>query len=71
MVERSLRPRAPSPGREEETMPMHTDPICRMQVDEKTAAGMSEYQGRRYYFCSPGCKDKFDRNPQSYAGAAR
>jgi YHS domain-containing protein len=52
-------------------MPVHTDPVCHMQVDQNTADGVSEYQGRRYYFCSPGCKQKFDGNPQQYVSAAR
>jgi Cu+-exporting ATPase len=36
------------------------DPICGMTVDPARAAGMSEREGVRYYFCSPGCKAKFD-----------
>jgi YHS domain-containing protein len=39
-----------------------------MEVDEKTAAGKSEYKGQTYYFCSPGCKRTFDQNPEKYAG---
>lgn len=46
---------------------METDPICKMQVDPKTAAGQSEYEGKTYYFCAPGCKQKFDANPSQYA----
>lgn len=46
---------------------MAKDPVCGMDVDEKTAAGTSQYQGQTYYFCSPGCKREFDRNPQKYA----
>jgi Cu+-exporting ATPase len=38
-----------------------------MEVDERTAAGRSEYQGQTYYFCSQGCKSEFDQNPQQYA----
>jgi len=38
-----------------------------MQVDEKNAAGQSDYQGQTYYFCSENCKEKFDQNPQRYA----
>jgi YHS domain-containing protein len=38
-----------------------------MQVDPKKAAGSSEYQGKTYYFCSVGCKRKFDQNPELYA----
>jgi Cu+-exporting ATPase len=51
---------------EGETMPK--DPVCGMQVDPAKAAGTSEYQGATYVFCSPGCKRKFDSNPQQYAG---
>ena len=45
----------------------HTDPVCHMQVDDKKAAGKSTYQGRDFYFCSPGCKTKFDQKPDQYA----
>jgi len=37
---------------------MAIDPICGMEVDEKTALSV-EYEGQTYYFCSPGCRDKF------------
>jgi len=37
---------------------MAIDPICGMEVDEKTALSV-EYEGKKYYFCSPGCRDKF------------
>ena len=40
-----------------------TDPVCGMQVDPAKAAGTSQYQGQTYYFCSKGCKTKFDANP--------
>jgi Cu+-exporting ATPase len=39
-----------------------------MQIDEENAAGKSEHGGRTYYFCSAGCKTKFDENPEQYAG---
>lgn len=45
---------------------MHMDPVCGMEVDETRAAGKSEYKGQTYYFCAPGCKEKFDRNPEQY-----
>ena len=41
---------------------MAKDLICGMDVDEKTAL-RSEYKGQTYYFCSPACKQAFDRNP--------
>jgi Cu+-exporting ATPase len=37
---------------------MAIDPICGMEVDEKTALS-AEYEGQTYYFCSPGCRDQF------------
>jgi Cu+-exporting ATPase len=49
-------------------MAQHKDPICGMQVDEENAAGKSEHGERTYYFCSVGCKTKFDENPEQYAG---
>jgi len=47
---------------------MAIDPICKMQVDEKTAQLKSVYKGKTYYFCAPGCKKTFDENPEKYAG---
>jgi P-type Cu+ transporter len=42
------------------------DPVCGMTVEPETAAGQSEYGGQTYYFCSPGCKDSFDADPEKY-----
>ncbi len=49
---------------------MAIDPICAMTVDERTAVHKSDYAGKTYYFCSPGCKRSFDKEPAKYAGAA-
>jgi Cu+-exporting ATPase len=40
-----------------------------MTVDPTKAAGTSEYRGKSYYFCSTGCKEKFDRAPGKFAKA--
>ena len=48
-------------------MATHTDPVCRMKVDDQEAGSQSTYEGTTYYFCSPGCKTKFDKDPQQYA----
>ena len=45
---------------------MAKDPVCGMNVDEKKAAGTAEYKGNTYYFCSSGCKAKFDKAPGDY-----
>jgi len=37
-----------------------------MDIDPDTAAGTSEYKGQTYYFCAPGCKASFDKDPEKY-----
>ena len=44
------------------------DPVCGMSVNPATAAATREYNGVTYYFCNPGCADKFAQNPQAYVG---
>ena len=46
---------------------MEKDVVCGMQVDPAKAAGSSQYSGKTYYFCSKGCKGKFDANPAQFA----
>jgi Cu+-exporting ATPase len=50
-----------------ETKGSVTDIVCGMQIDPATAAGVSEYQGKRYFFCGAGCKLSFDANFVKYA----
>jgi YHS domain-containing protein len=47
---------------------MVKDPVCGMMIDEKTAAGKSDYEGKTYYFCAQVCKQRFDQNPSAYMG---
>jgi len=49
---------------------MAKDPVCKMNVDEKTAKYKSEYKGTTYYFCAPSCKATFDKNPAKYASGS-
>ena len=43
------------------------DPICKMDVDtENPPGGQSEFQDATYYFCAPGCKVAFDKEPEKY-----
>jgi YHS domain-containing protein len=46
---------------------MAIDPICKMTVDESKTNLISEYKGKKYFFCAPGCKKKFDTEPAKYA----
>ena len=43
------------------------DPICKMDVDiDNPPGGESEHDGETYYFCAPGCKVIFDKEPDQY-----
>jgi P-type Cu+ transporter len=37
-----------------------------MDVDPHTAKHRTDYRGRPYYFCSAGCKAKFEQDPEKY-----
>ena len=45
---------------------MAKDPVCGMDVDEKTAQWKSEYQGKTYYFCAERCKQAFDKRAERF-----
>jgi YHS domain-containing protein len=45
---------------------MAIDPVCKMTVDEKAAKFTTVYNGKTFYFCSPGCKKAFEANPKKY-----
>ena len=51
-------------------MEMVKDPVCGMEVDPQTTTLKAEYKGQTYYFCAPGCKREFERNPEKYVGKA-
>ena len=42
------------------------DPVCGMTVDPHTAKHRHTHNGRPYYFCSAGCREKFVANPTQY-----
>ena len=43
--------------------------VCKMQVDPQTAPARTEYKGKTYYFCSPGCKADFEADREKYLKA--
>jgi uncharacterized protein len=45
------------------------DPVCGMSVDRGRALSL-EHDGKRYYFCGPGCRDRFAADPERYASDA-
>jgi len=42
------------------------DPVCGMTVDPHASEQRASYQGRTYYFCSAGCRTKFNADPAKY-----
>lgn len=46
------------------------DPICGMTVDKSKARYKAEFEGKTFYFCCAGCKQKFDQAPQRYVTPA-
>jgi len=45
---------------------MAKDPVCGMQVDEKTPPAVSVFKGTTYYFCCQSCKQQFEEEPEKY-----
>ena len=46
------------------------DPVCGMTVDEASALH-AEREGKKFYFCSDGCRRKFLSAPQDYTQEQR
>jgi YHS domain-containing protein len=45
------------------------DPVCGMTVNVGAAKHKSEHDGKAFYFCCAGCKQKFDKQPDLFAPA--
>ncbi|HKW72486.1 MAG TPA: YHS domain-containing protein [Candidatus Dormibacteraeota bacterium] len=46
------------------------DPVCGMTVDKATAEYRSFRGDDTFYFCSAGCKQAFDKDPDRYASGS-
>lgn len=42
------------------------DPVCKMQVDTRRAAGDLHFDNKTYWFCSLKCVERFAQHPSSY-----
>ena len=43
------------------------DPVCSMDVNVKTPPGGTHQHGdQTYYFCGPGCRVAFSKEPEAY-----
>jgi len=46
------------------------DPVCGMNVNPAGAKHVSEHEGKKYYFCSAACAEKFKAAPEGYLDTA-
>jgi YHS domain-containing protein len=46
---------------------MNFDPVCGKQVDAQTVPS-EMFEGHQFFFCSPQCREEFNRHPDRYAG---
>lgn len=49
---------------------MKIDPVCGMQVNERTSTIYTDYKGKIFHFCSEECQEVFETNPEPYAQSA-
>ena len=47
------------------------DPVCGMDVNPATAKHQTDHAGTTYYFCSAGCRAKFESDPAKYLAPAK
>ena len=45
---------------------VQVDPVCGMTVDPSSAAARTRYEGSDFYFCTEGCKARFQSAPQDF-----
>ncbi|OYX33558.1 MAG: copper-translocating P-type ATPase [Caulobacterales bacterium 32-69-10] len=46
------------------------DPVCGMDVDPAKTPHKAHYEGHEYFFCSAGCRTKFEKEPSGYTLSA-
>ena len=44
-----------------------TDPVCGMRVDRQLTQHRAEHAGGTRFFCSPGCREAFQAEPERYS----
>ena len=49
-----------------------TDPVCGMSVDTSNPpGGAATHYGEVYYFCGPGCRVAFEKDPEAYLSGGK
>lgn len=42
------------------------DPVCHMEVEIASARWIADHEGETFYFCAPGCKAAFEKQPADF-----
>ena len=69
-VHRGRRLQASTAGRDDPSAADAIDPVCGMTVDPSRTAWCVGYTNSMHYFCSVGCAESFERNPEQFAAPA-
>jgi YHS domain-containing protein len=48
---------------------MARDPVCGMSVEEVSGTSQTQFEGKKYYFCSDECKNEFEAERDGYVEA--
>lgn len=46
------------------------DPVCGMTIPATRARAFAVYDGETYHFCSPACREQFEREPEKFVAHA-
>jgi P-type Cu+ transporter len=57
-------------GRHREIGKGRMDPVCGMRTDPENPKHSTEHEGHAYHFCSAGCREKFEAEPERWLGDA-
>lgn len=63
MAMRALSPKRPSADQAGQEIQQTTCPVMGGKIDPKV---YTDHEGRRVYFCCPGCIGTFKKDPQKY-----
>jgi len=54
----------------DDVLNMSVDPVCGMEVDRRKNKPIYKIEQSEYHFCSQGCHDKFEADPEFYLSGA-
>lgn len=69
-IEVYIEPQHHSPDHQSTASLTAVDPVCGMSVEVASARATHEHDGTTYYFCCPGCRGRFAKNPERYLEGA-